>query len=528
MTGKQYIQVIGRCILIVVLTVEAGRALGAASEAQAPTAKPGLSETPFIEWSDGSDRILRKEVVIHATIDEVWHAWTTSEGIRSFFVPDSNVDLRIGGPFELFMGMDAPDESGLRGSESCRILSYLDREMLAFEWNFPPAVMRLRKSGAKTHVVIRLRQVDGGRVKVTLSQAGWGKGEDWDAGYAYFDSAWGKVLELLKSHFDGVQGTSVSATKSAPATTTVEKHVTVTAWDRPERRQDFEVIVPSSVDEVWEILSTGKGLERIGGRSAKVELKPGGKWEFWQGSPTRVQVYLPKELLACTGSAPSQFPEVQKGGHWGVYFLEPIDGGRTRLRLSVVGWKEGEEWDRAFDYFLKNNAVFMEWIHDALAYPVRVDRRARTMDLSCVVAAPREAVWRAFTTKEGIESWMVAKADLDWRIGGKWRTHYAKDGEIGDPNTIENIILSYEPERMFSLQIGKPPENFPFKGAAKHAWTVVYFDDAEGGGTRVRCVGLGYGDDSESQQMMDFFERGNRWTLQRLQEKFAETHSAGR
>lgn len=525
MTANVCNSAIKRVLIILAAFCPAGVVAGAGLEARPQTAKPGLSDTPFVEWSAGSGRILRKEVVVRATIDEVWRAWTTSEGIRSFFVPDSNIDLRIGGPYELFMGMDTPDESGLRGSESCRVLSFLDREMVAFEWNFPPAVMSLRKSGAKTHVVIRLRETEGGRVRVTLSQLGWGKGADWDAGYSYFDSAWGKVLEMLESHFDDGEGRTAPATRAASPTTSIEKHVTVTAWGRPERRQDFEIVVPSSIDAVWEILSSGKGLEQIGGRQSKVELKPGGKWEFWPGSPTRVQAYLPKGMLACTGSAPPQFPEVKKGGHWGVYFLEPIDGGHTRLRLSVVGWKDGEEWDKAFDYFLKNNAVFMEWIHDALAYPVRVDRSARSMELSCLVAAPRAAVWKAFTTREGVESWMVAKADLDWRVGGKWRTHYDKDGEIGDPNTIENIILCYEPERMFSLQIGKPPEKFPFKNAAKDAWTVVYFDDAEGGRTHVRCVGLGYGDDAESQQMMDFFERGNRWTLQRLQEKFAEPHS---
>ena len=39
---------------------------------------------------------------------------------------------------------------------------------------------------------------------------------------------------------------------------------------------------------------------------------------------------------------------------------------------------------------------------------------------------------------------------------------------------------------------------------------------------RVRTVGLGYGNDEESKKMRAFFDRGNAYTLQKLQEKFAQ------
>ena len=35
------------------------------------------------------ERILQKEVVVSASIEQVWHAWTTSEGMASFFAPES-------------------------------------------------------------------------------------------------------------------------------------------------------------------------------------------------------------------------------------------------------------------------------------------------------------------------------------------------------------------------------------------------------------------------------------------------------
>ena len=41
---------------------------------------------------------------------------------------------------------------------------------------------------------------------------------------------------------------------------------------------------------------------------------------------------------------------------------------------------------------------------------------ARSMEMAVVVAAPLEETWDLFTTKEGIESWMVPAAEVDWRV----------------------------------------------------------------------------------------------------------------
>jgi len=138
-----------------------------------------------------------------------------------------------------------------------------------------------------------------------------------------------------------------------------------------------------------------------------------------------------------------------------------------------------------------------------------------------IIEAPVDAVWAAFTTKGGQESWNVAHAEIELKIGGKMRTHYDAKGRIGDPNTIENSILSFEPKRMLSIQVTNPPEKFPFKDAVKNMWTVIYFSDAGPGRTRLRIVGLGFGNDEDSQKLRGFFDKGNAYTLKKLQEKFA-------
>ncbi|MCH8148803.1 MAG: SRPBCC domain-containing protein [Planctomycetes bacterium] len=137
-----------------------------------------------------------------------------------------------------------------------------------------------------------------------------------------------------------------------------------------------------------------------------------------------------------------------------------------------------------------------------------------------IIRASVDQVWAAFTTKKGLESWMVPHAEIDLRVNGKMRTNYHADGAIGDPNTIENTILSFDPKRMLSLRATKPPANFPFKSAIKGTWSVMYFDALGPKRTRLRVIGLGYGTDEEATRMRAFFEMANAWTIRKLQEKF--------
>jgi uncharacterized protein YndB with AHSA1/START domain len=143
------------------------------------------------------------------------------------------------------------------------------------------------------------------------------------------------------------------------------------------------------------------------------------------------------------------------------------------------------------------------------------------LEAEAVIDAPPARVWRAFTVPAEMEKWMVSHAEMDLRVGGLMRTHYSKDGVLGDPNTIENRILSLDPQRMLSIKVEKHPVNFPFKTAVKDMWTVVYFDPAGEGKTKVTVRGLGFNESEESQKMRAFFKAGNTYTLDELK-KYVE------
>jgi uncharacterized protein YndB with AHSA1/START domain len=137
-----------------------------------------------------------------------------------------------------------------------------------------------------------------------------------------------------------------------------------------------------------------------------------------------------------------------------------------------------------------------------------------------IVNAPVAEVWRSFTTKEGIESWMVAKTDIELRLGGLWRTSYSKQSNLDDDAAIHHVVLGYDPERLLVFRTIKPPKNFPFPKALMNTWNVVYFEPAGDTRTKVTTHMLGFTDDPESQGMRAFFETGNKQTMDSLIKKF--------
>lgn len=143
-------------------------------------------------------KIIEKSVAIRATPAEVWNAWTTNEGIRSFFAPDADIELAVGGKYEIFFNDTLP--YGEKGSEGCTVLELSPNSMLSFTWNAPPAIPVLRENGEFTKVAINLTP-DHDKTEVRLSHFIDKTGDDWDRYYDYFNRAWDVVLGRLYTRF---------------------------------------------------------------------------------------------------------------------------------------------------------------------------------------------------------------------------------------------------------------------------------------------------------------------------------------
>jgi uncharacterized protein YndB with AHSA1/START domain len=137
-----------------------------------------------------AERAVQGEVVVEAPIADVWAAWTTPAGVRSFFAPACKIDLRVGGAYEMYFDLEAT--SGQRGGEGMRILALQPPAMLSFTWNAPPSLPEVR--GQQTMVVVRLEEIGANLTQVRLTHSGWGSGGEWDLAIAYFERAWKQVV----------------------------------------------------------------------------------------------------------------------------------------------------------------------------------------------------------------------------------------------------------------------------------------------------------------------------------------------
>jgi uncharacterized protein YndB with AHSA1/START domain len=154
---------------------------------------------PFLAvfGAKAAERAIDLDVQVAAPVESVWKAWTTTEGIKSFFAPDARVELAVGGPFEIYINPFAP--AGLKGADDMRIIGFQENRMLSFTWNAPPSLPEARKQ--RTIVILRFQPDGANTTRVHLHHVGWGDGGEWDKAYDYFARAWPNVMGNLQKRF---------------------------------------------------------------------------------------------------------------------------------------------------------------------------------------------------------------------------------------------------------------------------------------------------------------------------------------
>ncbi|MGH6610223.1 MAG: SRPBCC family protein, partial [Burkholderiaceae bacterium] len=119
-----------------------------------------------------AERSIDKSIVVPATLEQTWDAWTTREGIIGFFAPDAKIEPKVGGAFEIYINPLA--EPGLKGADDMRFMALQPKQMLSFTWNAPPHLSQARQQ--RTFVVVRFAPVSEKETRVTLHHTGWGEG----------------------------------------------------------------------------------------------------------------------------------------------------------------------------------------------------------------------------------------------------------------------------------------------------------------------------------------------------------------
>lgn len=145
------------------------------------------------------ERRITQTISINAPVSEVWKAWTTEEGAKTFFAPECSIKLQVGGAYEMYFDPTGP--KGERGGEGLTILALQPERMLSFTWNAPPSLPEVR--GQLTHVTLYFQEEGENQTSLQLIHDGWGEGGQWDQAFEYFTRAWKEVvLPRLQQRFE--------------------------------------------------------------------------------------------------------------------------------------------------------------------------------------------------------------------------------------------------------------------------------------------------------------------------------------
>lgn len=159
-----------------------------------------------------------------------------------------------------------------------------------------------------------------------------------------------------------------------------------------------EGIVDAPIQDVWKVWSTSEGYRALGVALAELDLRPGGvirsrykpdgRLGDEQTIENEILAYDPPRMIAIRiRKTPADFPFKEAWKHmWTVVTLTPLDGNRTHLRVSSLGYGSDPEslamrrfFESGNEHTLKTLAAsFAKWFVVVGAEAARpIERAAR-------------------------------------------------------------------------------------------------------------------------------------------------------
>jgi uncharacterized protein YndB with AHSA1/START domain len=155
------------------------------------SAAPAVTAPVTVTKVAGPDRALRFEVVVPASLDDVWGAFESAEGVQTWLWSTARVDLVPGGDWlVLYPG-------GKTGGGT--VLSVDPKRQLAIAALAPEQFPHVRAE--RTRAVFGFETVDARHTQVTLVQTGWKSGAEWDEAYEYLADGNAQLLAQLYQRF---------------------------------------------------------------------------------------------------------------------------------------------------------------------------------------------------------------------------------------------------------------------------------------------------------------------------------------
>jgi uncharacterized protein YndB with AHSA1/START domain len=146
----------------------------------------------------------------------------------------------------------------------------------------------------------------------------------------------------------------------------------------------------------------------------------------------------------------------------------------------------------------------------APAAPAQLADSTKVLRIELSIPAPVQDVWQAFTTQQGLSSWLAPDVSVNLKPGGDWLVKFP--GSTGG-----GTIVSFVPEKEIVIS-ALAPDRFPHVRAARTR--AVFTFTPRGNSTLVRLTQTGWQSGPEWDAAYEYLAAGNAEILAMLHHRF--------
>jgi hypothetical protein len=134
------------------------------------------------------ERVQRLEIVIAGvSAKQVWDMVSTSQGLRAFVAPVTDVEMKYNGKY--YTNYQPGSKIGDPGTIYNTVLAYIPMEMVAIHVKLGKVVFPASVADAdRLNAILAIKDLGDNRVRVSETMVGWQTGEDWDKVYTFFQT----------------------------------------------------------------------------------------------------------------------------------------------------------------------------------------------------------------------------------------------------------------------------------------------------------------------------------------------------
>ncbi|MEQ5790669.1 SRPBCC domain-containing protein [Muricauda sp. NFXS6] len=141
------------------------------------------------------DKVIVETATLSCNREVAFQMFTENEHLENWLTNEADVELKIGGKYELFWEPNNPEDNSTIG---CKVLGFERLHYILFEWKGPKQYKSVMNDVRPlTQVIVFFREVDN-KTKVTLIHSGWRDSKVWEEARQYFVQAWSAALKQLE------------------------------------------------------------------------------------------------------------------------------------------------------------------------------------------------------------------------------------------------------------------------------------------------------------------------------------------